>query len=292
MNRVATPRPVSITLALVACAVSLFGKTYRGEGLLLVVDRQHETATISHKEVPGYMPAMAMEFRVSRPGVLEGLEPGMRIRFSARVSGNKAILESVKVLRPAPLGGGQLTPQTSAARLHAGDVVPEFQLLSQDGNQFLFSSLRGHVCLLQFIYTRCPVSDVCPRLSANFAYLQRKFGSAIELISVTLDPKWDRPKTLMEYAERWRADTRHWRFLTGTDEEIRALASRFGVLYWAEDGALTHSSAVAMISPDGRMIAQLEGSAYSVKQLADLVSVQLARSRMPVRSGGSVEHGS
>jgi hypothetical protein len=47
-----------------------------------------------------------------------------------------------------------------------------------------------------------------------------------------------------------------------------------------------------MISPDGRLIAQLEGSAYSVKQLADLVSVQLARSRAPFVSGGSVEHGS
>ena len=292
MSRLATPRSVSMTLAVLACGSSLFGKAYRAEGLLLALDRLHETATISHKEVPGFMPAMAMEFRVSRPAILAGLEPGMQVRFSARVSGGTAILESVKVLRAAPLTGGDLIPQASAARLHAGDAVPEFQLLSQDGKPFLSSSLKGHVSLIQFIYTRCPVSNVCPRLSANFAYLQKKFGSEIELISVTLDPKWDRPPTLTEYAQRWGADTRHWRFLTGTETDIRDVASRFGVVYWAEEGALTHSSAVAMIGPDGHLVAQLDGSAYSVKQLADLVSVQLARWRAPVLSGGSVEHGS
>ena len=40
---------------------------------MLAIDRQHETATISHKEIPGYMPAMAMEFRVADPNILAGL---------------------------------------------------------------------------------------------------------------------------------------------------------------------------------------------------------------------------
>jgi protein SCO1 len=292
MTGLASRTLISMTVMALACGASLFGKSYAGEGLLLAVDRSRQTATISHKEVPGHMPAMSMEYRAARPGILTGLEPGMRVRFHARVSGSEPVLESVKVLRAAPLTGGESIPQASALRLHEGDAVPPFQLLSQDGNPFRFSSLKGHLSLVQFIYTRCPVSDVCPRLSANFAYLQRKFGSEIELLSVTLDPKWDRPQTLTEYAQRWGADTHHWRFLTGTERDIRDLASRFGVVYWAEDGALTHTSAVAMISPDGRLIAQLEGSAYSVKQLADLVSVQLARWRPPIRSGGSVEHGS
>ena len=108
MSRLATPRSVSMALVVLACGSALFGKTYRAEGLLLAVDRQHETATISHKEVPGFMPAMAMEFRVSRPAILAGLEPGMQVRFSARVLGGTAVLESVKVLRAAPLRGAEL----------------------------------------------------------------------------------------------------------------------------------------------------------------------------------------
>lgn len=267
-------KPLSLVLGLLVCAACLSGKTFHGEGMVLVVDKQHETATISHREIPGYMPAMAMEFRVSRSSLLESLEPGMRVRFSTRVVGGSAVIDEVKVLRVPPLPGADLVPAPEVRRLHVGDLVPEFELISQDGARFP-SSLQGHLTLLQFIYTRCPVADVCPRLSANFAYLQKKFGSQIELASVTLDPQWDRPQRLAEYANRWGADTRHWRFLTGTDEEIRNLASRFGIIYWPEEGALTHSTAVVMIGPDARIIAELDGSSYPVNQLRDLVSRHL-----------------
>jgi protein SCO1/2 len=269
--------PVSLVLGLlVCCSALLYGKTFHGEGMVLAIDKQRETATISHREIRGYMPAMAMEFRVSRSGLLESLEPGMRVRFSTRVVGGNPVIDDVKVLRIAPLPGADLIPAPTVQRLHVGDPVPEFELLSQNGAPFHSASLQGHLTLLQFIYTRCPVADVCPRLSANFAYLQKKFGSQIELLSVTLDPQWDRPQRLAEYANRWGADTRHWRFLTGTDEEIRNLASRFGVIYWAEEGALTHSTAIAMIGPDARIIAELDGSSYPVNQLRDLVSRHLS----------------
>ena len=286
------PTLVLISMGVILCAAPLFGKTHRGEGLVLAVDRQHETATISHKEIPGYMPAMAMEFRVAKGELLAGLRPGMRVRFSARVVDDEAVIENFTVLRADPLESRASAPPAGMPRLNVGDTVPPFRLIAQDGTHFDFNPANGRLRLLQFIYTRCPVADVCPRLSANFAYLQKKFGPTIELISVTLDPKWDTPARLAEYAERWRADTHNWKFLTGTDGEIRTLASRFGVLYWAEDGALTHSSVVAMIGPDGRVLAELEGSAYPVTELADLVSVQLARRDVPVRRSGNVEHGS
>ena len=86
---------------------------------------------------------------------------------------------------------------------------------------------------INFIYTRCPLPDVCPRLSANFATLQRRFRDPLNrdlvLLSVTVDPDYDTPPVLADYARRWAADLSVWRFLTG-DIGSAGRAARPGLL--------------------------------------------------------------
>jgi protein SCO1 len=269
--------------ALVACGLLAAGaKHYRGEGLVLAVDPGANTITISHREIAGLMPAMVMDFPLARGETLAGIEPGARIAFEL-ISGARYMVTHVRRIPAAPFdpaglgpaGPTGLTPRTGTASLHVGDAVPDFELIDERGEPFRLNQLRGRFVALDFIYSRCPVADMCPRLSANFAYLQRHFDGRLELVSVTLDPKWDRPAVLLEYAKRWGADLSRWHFVTGEPEAIRRVAGEFGVQYWIEEDALAHSSAVGIIRPDGRLAARIDGSSYPVRQLADLISVQL-----------------
>jgi protein SCO1/2 len=95
------------------------------------------------------------------------------------------------------------------------------------------------------------------------------------LLSITLDPRYDTPAVLAEYAERWRADPRDWLFLTGSEEDVRRVAGQFGVVYWAEEGAITHTSSTAIIDRSGRLVALVEGSSFTSRQLMDLVQSKL-----------------
>ncbi len=122
-----------------------------------------------------------------------------------------------------------------------------------------------------FIYTRCPLPDVCPRLSANFAYLNKRVHD-VALLSITIDPQFDTPAVLAEYARRYGSDGERWRFLTGSIEQIREVAGRFGLIYWPEDGSITHTVATGIIGRDGRLAALVEGSSYRPEQLRDLVT--------------------
>ena len=62
-------------LAATACFGS--SRKYQVTGLLLAADFPKRTITVSCKEIPGYMDAMAMLFAVHDPKTLEGLEPGV-----------------------------------------------------------------------------------------------------------------------------------------------------------------------------------------------------------------------
>ena len=222
--------------------------------------------TISHAEVPGVMPAMAMEFRAA-PEQLRDLRPGSRVDFV--MSGNRA--KSIRA-QASVFEGVELPLRKPAETLKLGETVPNFTLRDHRGQPFELASAKGKVVAINFIYTRCPLPEVCPRLAAQFARLQKRFtGSEVVLLSVTLDPQYDTVPVLDEYAKRWRADGQTWRMLTGDLAEVAAVAARFGMVYWPEQGLLTHTSMTGVIDRQGQLRAIVEGSSYQAQQLGDLI---------------------
>ena len=241
---------------------------YRAQGIVLAVDRPNQTVTISHRAMPGYMDAMAMPFRAGPAEHLDQLSPGSRIEFQLQVGRKSSTVRHIRVQQTGVAG---IVLPKAEGRVAIGDPVPDFTLTDQDGRAVRLSDFRGQLIALDFIYTRCPLPDVCPRLSANFARLQKRFGGKIVLLSISLDPEYDTQAVLTEYAQRWRADSQTWRFLTGSTDDVRRVAGRFGVVYWAEEGAITHTSSTAIVDRSGRLRAVVEGSSFTSQQLIDLV---------------------
>ena len=159
--------------------------------------------------------------------------------------------------------------------------MPDFTLIDQNRQGVRLSDFRGKVVAVDFIYTRCPLPDVCPRLSANFARLQSRFrprmGSDLMLLSITIDPQYDTSEVLLRYATIWNAAARGWRFLTGPDKEIEIVARRFGMNYWPEEGLITHTSETGVIARDGRLAARVDGSSFAASQLGDLIERELEK---------------
>ena len=110
-------------------------------------------------------------------------------------------------------------------------AVPEFALVDQDGKSFRFANARGKIVLATFIFTTCP--DVCPLLTAKFATIQRtlreKNMDDYLLLSITTDPARDTPAVLKSYGAQFKADFKHWVFLTGSEKDSAKVWKEFGV---------------------------------------------------------------
>ena len=241
-----------------ACAAS------RMEGLVIEVDLSQGIVVVAHRPTRT-MPAMTMPFHVARAAELQEIKPGMRIRFHLRGASRIADIQIVK----ADFGEGIRIPEPPN-KLQVGDLVPDFELTDQDGRPTRLADSRGSVTVVNFIYTRCPMPDVCPRLSANFAFLSKKLPEA-RLLTITLDPGHDSPEILREYASRFNGRQDHWRLLTGDEATIREIGGLFGLVYWPEDGVITHTSMTAVIGPNGRLRALVEGTSFRAGQLLALV---------------------
>ncbi len=244
----------------------LFARIYPVDGIVVAVDPQARTMLVSHRPIAHYMPAMMMPFRVEDPADLQALHPGARIRFDLAVSKSASFARRIR-----PTGDPDAAIAPPPEKLPIGASLPAFELTGQDGRTWKSSSLAGKPVVIDFIYTRCPLPDVCPRLSANFAMLQRRFGDRITLLSITVDPDFDSPAVLADYARRWSAGP-GWLFLTGN---VTPVARALGELYWADEGSIGHNSTTSVFDRSGRLAATIDGANYRPDQLADLISRQL-----------------
>jgi len=224
-----------------------------------------------------------MPFRVRTAPELDSVKRGDQVEFQLVVKGGTSLAERVRPGTSAEVanarpGEAPLPLPTPAEKLALGMPVPDFHLVNQSARPVRLSDFAGRIIVVNFIYTRCPLPEVCPRLSANFAHLQKRFRERMErdlvLLSVTLDSQHDTTAVLADYAKRWGARD-GWHFLTGDPADIQRLASQLGLVYWPEEGLLTHTSQTGVISRDGRLSALIEGSSYEEDQLGDLIARQL-----------------
>jgi protein SCO1/2 len=155
--------------------------------------------------------------------------------------------------------------------------APGFTLTRQDGARVSLADLRGKVVAVTFIYASC--ADTCPLLTAKMAGLQSRlgtdFGSRVRFVSITVDPERDTPAVLEQYAEAHGADRDGWAFLTGTPEEIREVARRYGVVYRkTARGDVDHTFLTSVIDQAGTLRVQYLGVRFDPDELlADLRSL-------------------
>jgi protein SCO1/2 len=242
------------------------------KGKVVNVDRRGAAVTISHDAIPGYMEAMAMPFKLKNPSMLDVMAEGDRVQGTLVVAGTRSWLEDVVVTRETPdqsniSSGERLEPKP-------GDDIPDFALVLQNGKRVTFHQYRGRAVLLTFIYTRCPLPDYCPLMTEHFSEVAKELESEpaiyanTRLLSISVDPEYDTPKVLREYAATHHADTSHWDFAGGSKDEVKRIATYFGMQYWSDGDQVVHSLRTAIISADGKLVKLYRGNEWKPAEIA------------------------
>ncbi len=162
--------------------------------------------------------------------------------------------------------------QASGRALPVGPAIPDFSLTRQDGGTITLDDLKGSICVIDFIFTRC--AGPCPKLTARMRSLQlamKDWPEPARLVSVTLDPEYDRPGVLRRYAKLFHIDLDTWWLLTGDRQEQVHRLVRTGFLQTVlpahEDSPLIHSTHFIITDRAGRIRASYDGMEPGSKPL-------------------------
>lgn len=249
-------------------------KRYSLTGKVVSIDASQQSAIIDGEAIPGFMDAMTMPYKVMPAATINHMLAGDTISAEVVVvsdeknSGTQSYwLESVKVTAHGD------SPQPPAANLlhmpAPGEDVPDVSLTNQDGKRISLKQYRGKTVLVTFIYTRCPFPDFCPRMSSNFAEIDKQLSSnpalaSTQLLSISFDPDHDTPKVLRQYAFRV-AHTQdpalfaRWQFAVPSPGDLPKLANFFALTVKPEGGLITHNLSTAVIGPEGKIVSWRHG---------------------------------
>jgi protein SCO1 len=254
-------------------------KPYPFKGIVVSVDRAREKVTVKHEAVPGYMDAMTMPFAVAEPKILEDLKPGDVIEAKLLVGDRSSRLEGIVISRPPGTTSVETIPAPGNYG-KPGDAAPATTLVDQEGKGFSLRDFKGRAVAVTFIFTRCPLPEFCPRMNLNFSEVERllaadpKLYGATQLLSVSFDPAHDTPAVLKAFRDPFLKGVPgvvpgHWRFATGTLDEIKEFAGFFGLTYLKTGDQFVHSLATAVIAPDGRLFSIRRGNDWEAKELVE-----------------------
>lgn len=131
---------------------------------------------------------------------------------------------------------------------------------------------HGKPVVLSLVYYKCPM--LCNLVMNGelrvFRQLPLTLGKDFEAVTVSFDPK--EPPTLAaekkaSYVEKYNRPgaAEAWHFLTGSQEEIRALADSVGFRYAWDDqtNQWAHASVIVTLTPRGRVARYQYGIEYS-----------------------------
>lgn len=268
----------------VACQPRATGpeQRYPIKGQVVSVDKRGSTVSVAHEDIPGFMEAMTMPFDLKDRRLLDQLAEGDRIQATLVVAGLRSWLEDVVVTRetidPSSVGKAQAWVEPKP-----GDEVPDFKLIDQNGKRFGFHRYHGRVVVLTFIYTRCPLPDYCPLMTDNFAQIEKELKSPSEsnlmtqLLSITVDPEYDTPKVLREYAGAHSTGSGQWDFATGTKDDIKQVATYFGMQYWPEADQIVHGLRTAIVGADGKLVKLYRGNEWKPDEIVSEIRTASVR---------------
>ncbi len=161
----------------------------------------------------------------------------------------------------------------------SGRLAPPFTLRDQAGRPVSLRSYRGRVVMLAFTDAEC--TTVCPLTTAAMVDARRMLGAAgarVALLGIDANPQATSVADVLQYSQV-HGLLGQWRFLTGSRAQLRRVWHAYGVDVGIEHGSITHTPALVVIDPRGRLreLYLTQQSYSAVGQLGQLLAEEASR---------------
>ena len=267
--------------------VNLTGSNIRGKVILL--DSNNSTAQIEllarsnelAEKLPGRI-GSKMKFQV-QPGDLTLLENKSVFRGNLQESfspllGKTFLLHNIwpddpaerirvnninRLLRRDTLSMGESMIRT------IGDNLPPFALYDQNGEVVTTDYFDGSVTVMNFVFSRCSVAEMCPASTMKMKKLQdlayKTKIPRIRFLSITLDPDFDSPGVLKSYSLGYDLKEENFKVCTADKSVIDDLTRQFGILRQSEKNQpLDHTMRTMIVNSKRQIVYQVPGRNWRV----------------------------
>jgi len=253
-----------ITLSLLL-AIGCSKKSYPVRGTILEVRKESNEFLIHHDEIPGFMMAMTMPFKLADSLDINRFGVGDSLKFRLEMEENKAYAANFQLLGKGTLPETDDMWDDEYPPLEIGQIFTNVTFLDLDSNDVSLSDSDGKFRLISYIFTRCPMPNMCPAVVTKNHYLAQVYKNDpnIEFILLSFDYTYDTPTVLKNFYSGILESNPNLIVLSSTEHlnDIFSLAGQSYVSFWGvEENDIGHTLRSVLIDPERRLMKVFEGT--------------------------------
>lgn len=190
--------------------------------------------------------------------------------------------KKLPVIQPNDLKAEMVNPELLEVGI--GHRIGDFSFHNQEGEIVTLDEVKDKVFVAEYFFTTC--GTICPKMTAQMTRVQKEFkgDDEFKILSFTVNPEIDTVEVMKAYAEKHKAVSGQWHFLTGEKEDLYHLArNSFFVLKPAEAANLgdagsdfIHTNNFVLVDQELRIRGYYDGTSISeVNELMEDIKILL-----------------
>ena len=148
----------------------------------------------------------------------------------------------------------------SRSQLPIYGQVPPFEFEDRFENRFGMENLKGKINVIDFIFTRC--KGPCPTMAIYMSDLYQLYSHSdkVQFVSISVDPAYDTPEILRQYARQLGVNDNRWRFIRNDSVSRVAELCEGGFMLAADDLPGGHTTKFILVDHLGRIRSYHDGT--------------------------------
>ena len=261
-----------ITFIILFYLLSSCSKTdteYAVFGVVQKINVEHNKIIIDHDSIPGFMMPMVMPFNFQHEEDIRGINIGDSVRFKLVVTKRNSYATDFITFESRASKDSQddFWDEEEFSPKVVGDILSDVNLIDIKDGSIQLSSLNGKFRFISFIFTRCPIPNMCPAVVIKNGTLANSFrnNKDLELIMISFDYIYDTPKILEDFYGASTNRYENWRVWSSYNKipDLYTLSSEIGCQFWGiEDNNIGHNLRSALIGPKMELLKIWEGDEW------------------------------
>ena len=241
-------------------------KTYNVNGVVISINESERSIIVDHDSIPGFMMPMVMPFNLKYIEAVKGINPNDSINFKFKITEDYSYAYDFVVVgkRSKEIDEDDFWDDDEYKKKEIGEEISNITLINLDGNPVELDQYRDKYVFVSFIFTRCPVPNMCPAVVIKNGVLARRFKEAdkIKFIMISFDYVYDTPEILTSRYNDAISNFPNWTVWSsvGKISDLYTLSSEIGCEYWGiEKNNIGHNLRSALIGPGRKLLNTWEG---------------------------------
>ncbi len=248
--------------------------TYPVIGVIIEIQPEVNQLLIKHDEIKNFMMAMTMPFNLLKNENLKKFTKGDSIHFNLTIDGNNSYAHDFQIIQNLNLENvleDDFWEDSPYDAIEMGEFISDGSFLTLDSNNISLSDFDGEYIFLSYVFSRCPMPNMCPAVIVKNQYLAEKLSTYnINFILLSFDYLYDTPSILKQSYEDLDKRFENLIFFSSYNslDDLNLISRQTGMSFWGvQDNDIGHTMRSVLISPEGKLLSTYDGLDWEVKDV-------------------------